>query len=141
MRVAGLLGAVALFGSLASGAWAQTAPQVTTLGPKPPATYLYIGNSFFYYNNGITNHLTGLVRGAGANAPAHRATMATIGGSGFDWHDVESYFRPNAVGSYIFDQNNNIVFNTAAAIYTGILGLYGTELLPTHLPASAMTSA
>ena len=28
-----------------------------------------------------------------------------------DWHDVESYFRPNALGSYTFDANNNIVFN------------------------------
>ena len=36
--------------------------------------------------------------------------MVTIGGSGFDWHDVESYFRPNAVGSYSFDDNNNVVF-------------------------------
>ena len=41
----------------------------------------------------------------------YRNTMVTIGGSGFDWHDVESYFRPNAIGSYSFDDNNNIVFN------------------------------
>ena len=41
----------------------------------------------------------------------YRATMVTIGGSGFDWHDVESYFRPNAIGSYSFDENNNVVFN------------------------------
>ena len=37
--------------------------------------------------------------------------MVTIGGSGFDWHDVESYFRPNAIGNYSFDENNNVVFN------------------------------
>ncbi len=37
--------------------------------------------------------------------------MVTIGGSGFDWHDVESYFRPNAIGSYSFDDHNNVVFN------------------------------
>ncbi len=103
--------------ALAGGAVAQTRPTVTSLGPKPPTTYLYIGNSFFYYNNGITGHLTGLARGAGEGAPPHRATMATIGGSGFDWHDVESYFRPNAVGSYNFDDKNNIVFNTAAQKY------------------------
>jgi hypothetical protein len=38
--------------------------------------------------------------------------MATIGGSGLDWHDVDSYFRPDAVGSYVFDDKNNIIFNT-----------------------------
>ena len=43
--------------------------------------------------------------------------MATIGGSGFAWHDVESYFRPDAVGSYNFDANNTIVFNTDAQKY------------------------
>ena len=46
-----------------------------------------------------------------ANKLAYRNTMVTIGGSGFDWHDVESYFRPNAIGSYSFDENNNVVFN------------------------------
>ena len=94
-----------------TGAMAQTAPRVTSLGPTPPTSFLYVGNSFYYYNNGITGHIAGLAQGAGAGAPAHRATMATIGGSGFDWHDVESYFRPDAVGSYTFDAQNRIVFN------------------------------
>jgi hypothetical protein len=40
-----------------------------------------------------------------------RGVSATISGSGLDWHDVESYFRPNAVSSYSFDRSNNIVFN------------------------------
>jgi hypothetical protein len=41
----------------------------------------------------------------------YRATSVTISGSGFDWHDVDSYFRPNAVGAYSFDDQNNVVFN------------------------------
>jgi hypothetical protein len=40
-----------------------------------------------------------------------RSTMVTISGSGLDWHDVDSYFRPNAVGAYSFDVKNNVVFN------------------------------
>jgi hypothetical protein len=43
--------------------------------------------------------------------------MVTIGGSGFDWHDVESYFRPNAIGSYEFDDQNNVVFQNRDKIY------------------------
>jgi hypothetical protein len=98
---------------LAAGpALAQTKPAVTSLGPDFPKTAIFIGNSFFYYNNGLPGHLTLLQKAADpANKQVYRNTMVTIGGSGFDWHDVESYFRPNAIGSYSFDDNNNIVFN------------------------------
>ena len=37
----------------ASVANAQTKPLVTTLGPDFPKTEIFIGNSFFYYNNGL----------------------------------------------------------------------------------------
>ena len=91
---------------------AQTRPAVKTLGPDYPKSAMFIGNSFFYYNNGMPGHLTLLQKAADpAHKQDYRNTMVTIGGSGFDWHDVESYFRPNAVGSYSFDDNNNIVFN------------------------------
>jgi hypothetical protein len=100
----------AAFGS--TGLLAQTKPKVTTLGPDFPSTEIFIGNSFFYYNNSMHSHVLALER---AVDPDHkndyRATSVTISGSGFDWHDVESYFRPNAVGSYSFDEQNNIVFN------------------------------
>src|SRR5664279_2846161 len=107
-----------LFVSLAALVWlaagpalAQIKPAVTGLGPDFPKTAIFIGNSFFYYNNGLPGHLTLLQKAAdAANKQVYRNTMVTIGGSGFDWHDVESYFRPNAIGSYSFDDNNNIVF-------------------------------
>jgi hypothetical protein len=96
----------------AAPAFAQTKPAVTSLGPDFPTAGIFIGNSFFYYNNGLPGHLTLLQKAADpANKQVYRNTMVTIGGSGFDWHDVESYFRPNAIGSYSFDDNNNIVFN------------------------------
>jgi hypothetical protein len=46
-----------------------------------------------------------------------RATLVTIGGSRADWHDVESYFRPNAIGAYSFDDKNNVVFNKIAKLF------------------------
>jgi hypothetical protein len=104
---------LAAAGWLAAGpALAQTKPAVTSLGPDFPKTEIFIGNSFFYYNNGMPGHLTLLEKAADPEHKAdYRATMATIGGSGLDWHDVESYFRPNAIGNYSFDDNNNVVFN------------------------------
>jgi hypothetical protein len=102
----------------ASAAEAQTRPAVTSLGPNYPKTEMFIGNSFFYYNNGMPSQVSLLEKAAD---PEHkndyRTTMVTIGGSGFEWHDVESYFRPNAIGSYGFDDQNNVVFDKRERLY------------------------
>ena len=101
---------------------AQTKPKVTTLGPDYPKSEMFVGNSFFYYNNGLPAHVTLLEKAAdAANRASYRATMVTIGGSGFDWHDLESYFRPNAVGSYSFDDNNVVVFNKPGKLYDAVV--------------------
>ena len=89
---------------------AQTKPNILQTGIEQPTSAIFIGNSFFYYNNSLHNHFMSLLRLADANTK-FRATSATISGSGADWHDVESYFRPNAIGTYSFDANNNVVFN------------------------------
>ena len=77
---------------------------------------IYIGNSFFYYNNSLHNHVTQLIRAADPTHP-FRSTSVTISGSGSDWHDVGSYFRPNAIGRYSFDGENNIVFNSINRLF------------------------
>ena len=99
---------IALLG--ASPLAAQTAPKLTDSGVARPASAIYIGNSFFYYNNSLHNHVGQLLRAADPGYK-FRATSVTISGSGADWHDVESYFRPDGIGRYSFDENNNIVFN------------------------------
>jgi hypothetical protein len=110
MMVAAAWVAAAWTGTTA--ALAQTRPAVTSLGPDFPHSEIFIGNSFFYYNNGLPGHLDRLEKAADPDhGQDYRTTMVTIGGSGLDWHDVESYFRPNAIGSYSFDDHNNIVFN------------------------------
>jgi hypothetical protein len=117
----GLLVALAAFGWIAAGSTvglAQTKPAVTSLGPDFPKAGIFIGNSFYYYNNGLPGHVSLLEKAADPDHKQdYRNTMVTIGGSGFDWHDVESYFRPNAIGSYSFDDNNNVVFNTPGKLF------------------------
>jgi hypothetical protein len=105
--IAGMMLAVLAW---ASPLAAQTKPKVVETGVANPAAVIFIGNSFFYYNNGINGLFNGLRR---ADDPAAklRTTMVTISGSGADWHDVGSYFRPDAVGRYSFDANNTVVFN------------------------------
>jgi hypothetical protein len=117
----GIFVALAAAGWIAAGpsaALAQTKPLVTSLGPDFPKSEIFIGNSFFYYNNGMPAHVTLLEKAADPDHKRdYRATMVTIGGSGFDWHDVESYFRPNAIGSYSFDDHNNVVFDKTDKLF------------------------
>lgn len=115
VRTAIVLASLA-FGMMSASA--QTKPKVTTLGPDFPKSEMFVGNSFFYYNNGLPGHLTLMQRAADPDKKAaYRATMVTIGGSGFDWHDMASYFRPKAIGSYSFDDNNVVVFNPPGKLY------------------------
>jgi hypothetical protein len=105
-RAITFIAALALCGS----AFAQTKPKITDIGN--PKTSIFIGNSFFYYNNSMHSHVLAIARAADPqNKAAYRSTSVTISGSGFDWHDTESYFRPNAIGRYSFDEDNNIFFN------------------------------
>jgi hypothetical protein len=109
-----LLASILLFCSVAvsSSALAQTRPAVKPNVAAPSTSEIYIGNSFFYYNNSLHGHVRNmLLEGDPMLAKKHRSTSVTISGSGLNWHDVESYFRPDAVGSYSFVANNEIRFN------------------------------
>jgi hypothetical protein len=95
---------------------AQVKPKLMEAGVEQPASAIYIGNSFFYYNNSLHNHVTQLIRAADPTY-SFRSTSVTISGSGSDWHEVGSYFRPNAIGRYSFDAENNIVFNKIERLF------------------------
>jgi hypothetical protein len=80
-----------------TAALAQVKPAVTTLGPDFPKSEIFIGNSFFYYNNGMPGHVSLLEKAADPDHKQdYRATMVTIGGSGFDWHDRKLCPTPSA---------------------------------------------
>lgn len=85
-----------------------------------PQSILWVGNSFFYYNNSMHNVFINIVRGADAQARP-RGTSVTISGSGMDWHDMESYFRPNGIGRYSFVGDNEIVFNKPGRQFDGVI--------------------
>ena len=96
---------------LSSGALAQT-PNTKSLGE--PKTALYVGNSFFYFNNGMPG-MVGRMLAAAVDPQSrgqYRTTMATISGSGLNWHDLESYLKPGSgMASYSFTADNKVVFN------------------------------
>jgi hypothetical protein len=77
---------------------------------KEVKSMLWVGNSFFYYNNSMHGHVGQLLNAAGQKG--NRSTSATISGSGINWHDMDAHFKPNAVGSYSFVGDNEVRFNT-----------------------------
>ncbi len=81
---------------------------------------MWVGNSFFYYNNSMHGHVAALLRAANGGA-AFRQASVTIGGSGFGWHDMDSLFRPNAISSYSFVGDNEIRFNTFDRLFDLVL--------------------
>jgi hypothetical protein len=85
---------------------AQTKPVRTSI--DKPESIMWVGNSFFYYNNSLHGHFGRLA--ASGNVKT-RGSSITISGSGIDWHDMASLLRPDGVGRYSFVGDNEIRFN------------------------------
>lgn len=86
-------------------------PRFGGLEGDPVQSMIWVGNSFFYFNNGIHRYLGGISGGVD-RASRIRSVLVGIGGSGIDWHDVDSYLRPGSrMGSYSFVGDNEIRFN------------------------------
>ena len=106
------LAALAALCTFSSHNLAQTRPAVTDSGVVQPKTIMYVGNSFFYYNNGMSSQVSGIATAADPqNRAAYRSTSITMSGSGLNWHDIDSYFKPGRVASYSFVGDNEIRFN------------------------------
>jgi len=108
-RLAALL-CLPLLLSLAACATAQTRPMRSDVGADAGSAILWVGNSFFYYNNSMHGHYNDLVR-SGEPGAKNRSTSLTISGSGLDWHDIAAYLQPDGIGKYSFVPGNKIVFN------------------------------
>lgn len=95
-------------------------PKLSGIGSEDLSAILYVGNSFLSFNNGIGWHVSRLHASANPGRRL-RATSVSITGGGLDWHDVESYFRPNGIGAYSFDDQNNVVFNDKGKLFDLVL--------------------
>jgi hypothetical protein len=112
-----LLAFVAAFASTA--ALAETRPTRTEIGNEA-LSLLWVGNSFFYYNNSLHGHYTKLAQAAEPEVK-FRGTSVTISGSGLDWHDLDAYLRPGLIGKYSFVPGNKIVFNPPGRQYDVVI--------------------
>ena len=105
--LAALLSGCSTFSGLSSGS-SNSAKE--NASPAPVKNLLWIGNSFFYYNNSMHGHVGRLLTAGGGKG--FRSTSATISGSGLNWHDINAHFRPGGVASYSFVANNEVRFNS-----------------------------
>jgi len=100
-------------------AGAQPRPARVDLGGEA-RSFLWVGNSFFYYNNSMHGHVAALGRGMNPAVPL-RGVSLTISGSGSDWHDIGSYLKPDLIGRYSFVGDNEIVFNKPGRQFDGVI--------------------
>jgi hypothetical protein len=114
----------------ATAASAYEAPKVTQTNPLAPKSAIFIGNSFFYYNNSMHGHVRNIISAADKKQP-FRGTSVTISGSGLDWHNVEAYFQPNGIGRYSFVADNKVQFNKLDKLFDLAI-MMDCSQCPTH---------
>lgn len=90
-------------------AHAQIKPKITAL-KEVPHNILFIGNSYFYYNNSLHNHVLNLLRSADPAAD-YKATSATIGGAPLSLHDVDALLASHRRSSGEGGNGNHKQFN------------------------------
>ncbi len=113
-------GLAPLLAALALAGCAATPPApAAKAADGPPKAMLWVGNSFFYYNNSMHGHVGGLV-GGGDKSVQHRGVSVTISGSGVDWHDMPSYLE-GGIGKYSFLPGNEIRFNPPGRQFDAVM--------------------
>jgi hypothetical protein len=78
--------------------FAQTV-EIKSLNNPEPAQVLFVGNSYFYYNDSLHNHVNRLVQAQDKDL-AERISYksATIGGAPLSHHDVTAHLEPGRLG-------------------------------------------
>jgi hypothetical protein len=78
---------------------ALPAPTVRELANSAPKRVLFVGNSYFYYNDSLHNHVRRIVAEIGpGNADEYQYKSATIGGASLSHHNLDSLLEPGRLG-------------------------------------------
>lgn len=122
MQIQSLTAAMAVATSLmlAMPGWGQTAdaPAQATEDAREgaPRQVLFVGNSYFYYNDSLHNHTRRLAgEGSGIDLDDLDYRSITISGGSLDMHPIDHYLTPGAIG---YDKPFDLVVlqgNSAAA--------------------------
>jgi len=65
-----------------------------------PTRILFVGNSYFYYNNSLHNHVRGIISAADPSSEKSlEFTSATIGGAPLAYHNIQYLLEPGRLGT------------------------------------------
>ena len=95
------------------------------------SSLMLVGNSFFYYNNSLHNHLGDLIKND-PNVNSMKRRSITINGSDLPWHDLESYLSNEHIGSFRIDTKNNNEYVPSSNTKTDAVIFMGCSLCPIH---------
>ena len=95
------------------------------------SSLMLVGNSFFYYNNSLHNHLGDLIKND-PNVNSMKRRSITINGSDLPWHDLESYLSNEHIGSFRIDTKNNNKYVPSSNTKTDAVIFMGCSLCPIH---------
>jgi hypothetical protein len=97
------LGLALLLAAASVLAAAQPAPVVKKPQVDTPKNILFVGNSYFYYNDSLHNHVRRMVDAAGILTEKQmHYKSATIGGAPLKEHDVKGLLAPGRLGKEPF---------------------------------------
>ncbi len=99
------MGRVPLAAALAACLWASAAaqepaaPEAVPQADPAPRRVLFVGNSYFYYNDSLHNHVGRLARSLDPRLAGElEYKSATIGGASLDQHPIERHLRHERLG-------------------------------------------
>lgn len=103
---------------------ALAAGQATRGEPTPSEIrrLLYVGNSFYYYNNSLHGHVNRMIAAAMPKEKRedYQSYSVTISGGHLKWHDVGAYLDAG-IGSSSFNENNEVVTRTGPLRFDAVM--------------------
>ena len=92
---------------------------------------MFVGNSFFYYNNSLHNYLNQLVKND-KSIKSLKQRSITINGSSLSWHPLESYLDNKNIGSFRIDTSKDNEYIKSEEISIDAVIFMDCSLCPIH---------
>ena len=106
-------------------------PNIKSTKSDDIKSLMFVGHSFFYYNNSLHNHLGKLIKADSQIGDIKRRSI-TINGSSLSWHNVESYLSNENIGSFKIDANKDNSYIEYDETFVDVVIMSDCSLCPIH---------
>ena len=106
-------------------------PNIKSTKSNDIKSVMFVGHSFFYYNNSLHNHLGKLIKADPQIGDSKRRSV-TINGSSLSWHNVESYLSNPNIGSFKIDANKDNSYIEYDETTVDVVIMADCSLCPIH---------